>query len=259
MPKQKRAKWFKRIAIISAVMAVAGLGTAWMMFQHIPDWYRPVQVPPEYEQAVRDDVTGTYDRLNRGLNESQRLFDHRFSQDQINAWLAMRERMWPYSRKWLPAAMSNPQIMIDREGFRLAVTYHDRGIRTVLNAQFQAHADRDGITLKLVRVAAGSLPMPHSQIRQLLAKIDAGAWPAGKRVDGQLQDCPLPALSDLFDGARFPNTWIWENGEKPFRITQLQFEPGELVVTFEPLPLQTSVWSGLMGRNSPGSAPAGSR
>ena len=233
---QQRAKWFKRIAIVSAAVALAALGAAWMMFQHIPNWYRPLQIPPEYEQAVRDDAAWTYESLNGGLNKSPRPFEHRFSQDQINAWLAMRERMWPNSRKWLPGSMSDPQVAIDAEGFRVAVTYRHRGVQTVLNALFQAHADTDRITLQLVRVAAGSLPMPPSQIQRLLARIDTRGWTLEKRVASQLQDHPLPALTGLFEGVRFPNAWIWDNG-KPFRITRLQCEPGELVVTFEPLPL----------------------
>jgi len=210
-------------------------------------------------QAVRDDFVGTFDSLSEGLNKSRRPFDHHFSQDQINAWLASRERMWPNSRKWLPRSMSDPQVVIDREGFRLAVAYRHRSIRTVLNARFQAHADADGITVRLVRVAAGSFPMPSSRIRRLLAMMDARAWPAGRRVDSQLQDRPLPALRGLFEGVTFPNAWIWQNGKQPFRITRLRFEPGELVVTFEPLPRQIAVWPGLTGRNSPGSPPAGSR
>jgi len=241
------------------LVAAAGLGTAWMMFQHIPDWYHPLQVPPDRVQAVRDDFVVTFDSLSEGLNKSKRPFDYRFSQDQINAWLATRERMWPNSRKWLPRSMSDPQVVIDREGFRLAVAYRHRSIRTVLSARFQAHADADGITVRLVRMAAGSLPMPASRIRSLLAIVDARDWPAGSRVDSQLQDRPLPALSGLFEGVTFPNAWIWHNGKQPFRITRLRFEPGELVVTFEPLPRQVAGWPGVTGRNSPGSPPAGSR
>jgi len=239
MLKQKRTQWLKRIVIGLALLALAVLGTAWMMFQHIPDFYRPAQVPPEHEQAVRDNITATYDSLNIGLNESLQPFDHRFGQDQINAWLAMLERMWPNSRKWLPQTMSNPQIAIDPEGIRLAITYRYRDVRTVLSARFRASADKEGLALQLLGVYAGSLPMPNSQIRHLLSKIDTNALPVAKHGVIQIQDRSLPALASLFEGIRVPNTWMWENGEKPFRITRLKFEPGALVVTFEPLPHNT--------------------
>ena len=64
MPKHKRAKWLKRIAIGSAAAILAGVGIAWMMVQHIPAWYRPVQIPPEFEQAVLNDVLVTCENGN---------------------------------------------------------------------------------------------------------------------------------------------------------------------------------------------------
>jgi len=263
MLKRRRVKWFKRIAIAAILVAGAGLGTAWMMFQHIPAWYRPVQVPPEYEQAVKDDFLRTQDNLREGLNASPHPFEYHFRQDQINAWLAKRDELWEFfhrkSRKWLPPSMSDPQVAIDPEGFRLAVTYRHRDVQTVLSAQFHASADTNGITLKLVQVAAGSLPIPSSRIQRLLARIDTHDWDLKKHTAKQSRDCPSPTLTDLFEGIHLPNAWTWQEGQRTFRIIQLRFEPGELVVTFEPLPRQIAVWPELIGRNSPGSGPAGSR
>lgn len=241
MLKQQHMKWFKLIAALLTVLALAAVGTAWMMFQHIPDWYRPARVPPEQEQMVRDDITATYDSLNIGMNESTQSFDHRFTQDQINAWLAMLERMWPNSRKWLPPEMTDPQIAIDPEGIRLAITYRYQDIRTVLNAQFHAIADTDGITLRLLGVYAGSLPMPNARVQKLLTQIDTNVISDEKRTISPLQDRPMPPLATLFDGIRLPNDYVWENGKKPFRITQLTFEPGELIVKFDPLPRRETV------------------
>ena len=68
-----------------------------------------------------------------------------------------------------------------------------------------------------------------------MAALDAGPWPAGKRVRAQFGPEPMPALGGLFDGIVLPNAWILENGKQPFRITALTLEPGAIVVTFEPL------------------------
>jgi len=260
MRKHHRAKWFKRIAIVMAVVIVAGLCSAWMMFQHIPDWYRPPQIPPEYEQVVKDDFARMQETLNPGWMSSPAPFEYRFHQDQINAWLMKRDELWEYfyrkSRKWLPPSMSDPQVSLDPDGFRLAVTYRHRDIQTVLSAQFQAQMDNNGIKIRLVQVAAGSLPIPLSRIKPLLAKMDTHEW---NLESSQGRDRPRPGLTGLFEGLRIPNTWTWQDSQQTIRITGFRFEPGVLVVHFEPLPRQISVWSGLIGRNSPGSAPAGRR
>lgn len=239
MGTQQRIKWLKRIVIGAAIVVVAGLGTLWMMFQHIPNWYRPVQVPPEYEQAVKDDFLQTQDNLREQLNTFQHSFEYRFRQDQINAWLAKRDELWemiyPKSRKWLPPDMSDPQVAIDPDGLRFAVTYSRRDIRTVLSAQIWLKADTNGIMIQLVRVAAGALPIPKSQIQQLLTKLDHRDLGLGKHVAGQGRSHSFPSLTGLFEGIRIPNAWSWQDGHRSFRMTQIRFEPGELVVAFEPL------------------------
>jgi hypothetical protein len=218
---------------------------------------------------VRDDFVGTFDHLSELLNTSPGRFEFRLRQDQVNAWLVSREQMWPESRRWLPPQITDPQVIVDRGGVRLGATFRQGSVRAVLSAQFEVHASQNGVALRLAGVAAGSLPVPRSKIRELLAMVDARNWPVGRRVHGQLDDRPMPALSDLYEGIVLPNGWIWQNGRRPFRITRITCESGEIVATFEPLPRQASrpsrrsepseltldaVW-----RISPGSRPAGRR
>lgn len=223
------------ILAAGTLITVAVFVTIWLMFQHIPGWYRPVAISPDDLQRVRDDLLGTFDVLGEWLVNVEEPFTHRFTQDQINAWLAARQDMWPGAGDWLPRGLADPFVRIDAQGFRLAATYRSRGIQAIVSARFVARADEQGVFLQLVEISGGSLSIPKSWIRDDLAALDAGHWPAGRRVGSQLDDRPLPALSGLLDGVILPNGWIWENGKQPFRIVALQFEPGVMRVTFDPL------------------------
>jgi len=269
MSKRNWHRWWKWGTIATATVLLVALAAGWLMFQHIPAWYHPLEIPPEQVQSVRDDFVGTFDRLSELLNTSPGPFEFRLRQDQVNAWLVSREQMWPESRRWLSPQLSDPQVIVDRSGVRLGATFRHGGVRSVLSAQFEVHADQGGVAVKLAGVSAGSLPMPRSKVRELLATIDARHWPAGRRGHGQVDDRPLPALAGLYEGIILPNGWIWQNGRRPFRITRLTCEPGEIVAIFEPLPRQVSrpsrrsepadSSSDVIWNISPGSRPAGSR
>ncbi len=248
----------KRWVLLGGLVAAAAVPiTGWLMFQHIPAWYRPPAIAPADQQRVRDDLLGTLDALGASLVHSEGPFEHRFTQAQVNAWLAVREAIWPGTRAWLPRPLSDPFVAIDEGGVRLAATYRHGGLKTVLSARLELSADPGGVRVRLARVAGGSLGIPRSWVRDELAALDADAWPAGQRSGLQYGDGCLPALSGLFEGVVFPNAWIWKNGEQPFRITRLRFEPGALAVTFEPLPRHPSRRTS--SHSPPGPAPATNR
>ncbi|HSW45516.1 MAG TPA: hypothetical protein VLM89_08090 [Phycisphaerae bacterium] len=258
-------KW-ATITTASALLLVAVAG--WMLFQRIPDWYHPAEAHPDEAQSVRDDFTGTYNNLSIALNESSGPFEFRLRQEQVNAWLSARHEIWPEARHWLPREVSGPQVIIEPGGIRLAAALRHSSLQAVISVRLKVSADDAGITVRLLGAAAGSLPIPKSQTRQFLTMLDQGGnWPAGRRADGQLGDRSLPALGGLFDGVVFSNRWIWHNGRQPFKITRITCRPGELVLTFHPLPRQADRSSGSLrlmdfgstGDISPGSGPAGSR
>jgi len=241
--------WWVPIAALAVLLTV--LTVAWLMFQHIPAWYRPPAVAPPNQQRVRDDLVATLGSFETRLGTEGRPFEFRFSQDQINAWLAVREAIWPASREWLPPALSDPFVAIETEGVRVAATYRHGGLRTVLSARLELAADPDGVWVRLVDVAGGELSVPTSWVQEQLAAMDGGAWPAGKRSKLQLGGDPLPQLRRLTDGVVFPNAWIWENGKQPFRITDLRFVPGTVVVVVQPLPRQGTTRLSSQGPSGP--------
>jgi hypothetical protein len=235
--RPSRLKWVRWALLgVGLVVLVAGV-TCWLMFQHIPGWYRPPAIAPAHHQRIRNDWAGSRDSLQQAMLR-ERPFEFTITQDQLNSWLAIREAIWQLSREWLPPALSEPFILIEKDGLRLAATYRSGSIRTVLSARLRTKLQADGIWVRLDGLDGGSLGIPDSWVRERLTLMDGRAWSPGKKSRFQLGGPPLPSLPGLLDGAVFPATWVWKESELalPFQITGLRFEPGVLVISLRPLP-----------------------
>jgi len=269
MPKRNWTRWCKWATIGTALVLIAVVVAGWMLFQHIPDWYRPIEIPPDLRDAVRADCINASNSLSQLLNDSQKPFDFRLEQDRVNSWLwmAAQGEIWPRWKRALPAGVQDPHVVFGPDAVRLAISWRRGSVRTVFNARLALGADAEGIRARLLEVAAGSLPIPRSKVQQLLATLDGQVWPAGKPAQNQIGNKPLPALAGLYDGIVLPNTWIWPNGRPPFKVTKIALRAGEATLTLEPLPRQAGgrpgpssddspspIWS-----ISPGPASAGSR
>ncbi|HPD29979.1 MAG TPA: hypothetical protein PLL20_08295 [Phycisphaerae bacterium] len=232
-----RLKWVRRILCAAGLLILVTGVTLWLMFQHIPSWYRPPAIAPANHQRIRNDWAGSRDSLQQAMLREEP-FEFAVTQDQINSWLAIREAIWQLSREWLPSALSEPFVRIEKDSLRLAATYRSGSIRTVLSARLEIALRADGIWVRLAGLDAGSLGVPDAWVRERLRLIDGRAWSPGKKSRYQLGGPPLPSLPTLPDGAVFPATWVWKESELalPFEIAGLRFEPGVLVVSLRPLP-----------------------
>ena len=235
-----RLRWLRWVLLGLGLAALITVAILWLMFQHIPSWYRPMAVVPasDADQRIRNDWLGAIGTLREKLLQEKQSFEFSASQDQLNAWLAVRETIRPQTRNWLPPALSDPFVLIEQDGLRLAATYRSGGVKTVLSARLHIGVEAGGIRVKLTEVAGGSLEMPEAWVRQRLSLLDGRVWPSGKKSPYQLGGPPLPPLAGLSEGIVLPNTWVWEEEQLqlPFRITGLRFESGALVVSLQPLP-----------------------
>ncbi len=236
----RRLRW---VLLGLGLVALVTVVTLWLMFQHIPSWYRPPGVAPANHQRIRNDWAGSRDSLEQKLLR-QEPFEFAFTQDQLNAWLAIREAVWPLSREWLPNALSDPFILIEKDSIRVAVTYRSGAVRTIISARLQFAVQPGGIKVTLSDLAGGSLAIPDSWVRDRLALVDGRSWPTGQRSRYQLGGPPLAALPDVLSGMVFADMWTWEGAklggegklELPFQITSIRAEPGILIIGFRPLP-----------------------
>ncbi|HOW71421.1 MAG TPA: hypothetical protein PKY77_12530 [Phycisphaerae bacterium] len=231
-PRRRWAVWSKRLGIAAALLLVVVAGTGWLLFQHIPAWYRPMEISPEAAVTVRTEFANMIDGVGGGLNSAQGRFECRFTQAQLNTWVAGREAIDPMTRKWLPSGLRDPMVVIEPDGARLAVAARTGGVETVLGLKVQAHVEEKGIRVWLTDVTCGSLPVPRALIEDQLGKIDAALRSRGGR--GEVE-WPIPSLTGLFEGILLPNEWDWPNVRRRFRIAEVRAEPGILILTLEPL------------------------
>lgn len=237
MLKKVLRRWRWIVAGV-ALLLVGSLLTGWLLFQHKPAWYQPTQLPPDPAevQRIRNDLTRTSDELGKSLNQAVKPFRFKLTQDQINAWLAAREAIDPMTREWLPLQLSDPMVVFEKDGIRLAATYTSESLRTIVSAKLMVDAHSKGLTVRLDEVSGGSLSLPRAVVREGLKTI-------GGRLSAELAEAGVstpdghrPRLADLLEGITLPNTGKWEmSGGLRFRVVDVELEPGAITLTIERL------------------------
>ena len=218
------------VAALSAIVLLVG----WMLFQHIPDWYRPAVVGADEVEVVWADWLRAVDGLNEQMSLARGPFEWSVTESQLNHWLAIREAKWPLSREWLPASLSEPQIVVRDTGLRLGAVCQRESLRFVISADLWVGVVNDRIAVKLKNMSAGSLPLPESLVRQELAALDSGFLRRHGAQPPSGEPLELPRLADLPGGITLPNRWVWWNPKRPFRVTGIRCTAGRISVTFSP-------------------------
>lgn len=235
---KRKVRWTWIATALGAVIALSIL-VIWLMLQHKPAWYAPVEIAPQRIQSVRDDLLRTRSDLSEQMLLAKEPFEYRVSQDQLNDWLAAREDIWPLSREWLPPWMRDPMIVMDADGVRLAATLNDGSLRTVTSVKLAISADEEHIRLQLIEAKCGSFPVPRKFIQRQLEELERQGWNLEELGVTDQSRRQLPAL---LDGLRFPNVGMWteptvggKSIRRRFRITEVWLEPGSLVAKIRPL------------------------
>lgn len=206
-----------------------------MLFQHIPAWYTPAQVPAADLQGIKDDLVRSEDSFSASMN-AEGIFEFRLTQDRLNAWLAAREQIWPEAQHWIPPMMDAPFIAFEPGRILLAGTVQLGGIQTVLSASVHLGIDDQGVAIRLAGVTGGSLPVPDSLVREQLRQLDA------RRPRRTEAATSLPSAEELLAGTHVPAEFVWWNGKRPFRVRGIQVERGAITFRIEPLPRRHRGW-----------------
>jgi len=219
-----------RLLIVGvAVLLLAAVGV-WLTFQHIPAWYRPIQVPAVYHQRVRDDLTTTLNTLSSKMVAGEP-FDHTFTQDQLNRWLGARMAIWPGVSRWVPQWLDEPMIGFRDDRIVIAGLVERATVRTIASLHLTLTADDDGLRVTVHRAQAGSLPMPLEPWREDIATALDHAQ-TGREPTRRI------TADHLFGLAELPNRFVWFNGKVPFRITEITTETDRIRMHFVPEPNQ---------------------
>lgn len=228
----------RRVSAGAVALIAITVCVAWLMFQHIPSWYQPIVISaPGDLDRVRQDLSGTYDRLDAAILYANGPVEFRLREDQINAWLAARENIEPGTKNWLPAMLSDPFVHVEPDGLRVAATVRREELKTVLSAHLSFQAGPDALSLRIGEVRTGRLPVPQKWLRGALSDLTKRLQSVKNEQNGRHSIKTKSSKgSDLHAGINLKNTVVSDFINRPFRIVGLRFEPPEIVATLEPLP-----------------------
>ncbi len=239
MKRAKLRRWVRRIMVGVALVALAVPACAWLALKHIPEWYKPLQVPDDQLQRVRDGVTDQF-RLISDQMVQHSTFEVGVTDQQVTEWAVARGAIWPDAESWLPDWVRDP-VVVFMPGRVVAAAHVDyRGWEAIAGAHFSAQVEGDEVVLKLERVTFGALPIPLSTLVDPLdrfinaQRLDVEAMP-DELAEGIRRIRSSTGLYFLTYGERFSGPFIWRNGDRPYDVRDIQIGDGWLKVTVEPL------------------------
>ncbi len=230
--RQKAIRIVRYTLIVALIGGTAACMTLWLIFQHKPAWYRPAPTDPDTLRDIRMKVTEIADGISRRIVAGE-AFELSFADDTITRWLAALPHVWPDAARAVPKQLSEHVIRFEPGAVRIGTLYVEGGWRAVLSAAVEIGVSDDNreITLKLREAHGGSLPIPSAILHRVLARLDAGRERSRSRKRGSGLDDPTA----LLEGTAVPNRFVWPNGRRPFRITELELTKGRIRLRIEPL------------------------
>lgn len=166
MPKPPRRWWMLVVGVIGLAMVPPLL---WLGLTYKPAAYRRVKraelTPGQRQARAKHFVAQGLQLRNDVVNE--RRWEARFSDDEVNAWLA--EELLTTFADQVPPEIHDPRLLFDDDRATLIFEV-DRGpIRTVVTVQARARVPEDNtVALTIEKVHAGILPLPPDQfVRQI--------------------------------------------------------------------------------------------
>jgi hypothetical protein len=213
-----------RAALVLVALVVAGvavfLTAAYRATQAVPEFYQAALVERPVEQkAAADELEREVLELHNEVRQPGR-WEARFSQDQINGWLAADlPAKFPGV---LPEGVSQPRVAIDANQVQMAVKFKQGEVETVLSLSGDAYlTDRPNeVAIHIDHVRAGAFPVPLSRFLDNIAE-QAGDAGLPLRWDEQDGD-PVAIVTLPLDREEFKG--------KQLRVEELQINDGEIVV-----------------------------
>ena len=238
-PDLQRFVRFKRFAFV----AVGGLGIAiagaWLSFQRIPPWYRPLWLTRAQAETVREEAEQTFEMASGNMVAGEP-FSVSFSEQQINGMLSAQQVIWPAALSSLGPQFTDPCVDVEPGHIKVGLRWRRGEIQTVLNNRLVLREADGGLTLKSAGARAGSLPFPASTIWERF--VDRPATESAAYVAGQ----PAPRRADTLSAAlhrllvageplSLDGVFYWPNGDIPFTISDLELQRDRITVSVLPL------------------------
>jgi len=238
-PDLQRFARFKRFALVAAGGLLIAAAGAWLSFQHIPPWYRPLWLTRAQAEIVREEAEQTFEMAS-GKMVAGVPFSVSFSEQQINDMLSAQQVIWPAALSSLGPGLTDPCVDIEPGHIKVGLRWRSGEIQTVLNNRLVLRKENGELILKSAGARAGSLPIPASTIWERLA--DRPATGHTTHVAAQ----PAPRQPDTLTGAlhrllvageplSLAGVFYWPNGDIPFTISDLEVQQDRITLSVLPL------------------------
>ena len=222
-----------------ATVAMIAALVAWFGLRHTPAWYDPPYVSAEDLPRVRASLPTSLQSFTDQLVEGSP-FQFRLSARTVNEWIAARESIWPDTRGRLPEWLSNPIVAFEDGRVIGAGRFERDGWRAVVSMHLVIAPEEDELVVRLVKTGIGAFGAPTERIGRAL-KVWLDKLPEqGEKVPEYLRTT-IEALREstttqlLSEGVRVVNEFVWPNGEREFRISEVAAGDGWLTLSVEPL------------------------
>lgn len=209
--------WIALVVCAAVLVAAFGLG---LSATYRPAWYRPVSIDRMRLREDKRALVALADEIGGALNRAKRL-SFQLREDQVNRWIAARAQMWPDTPVDL-GPLACPQVSFVEGRIRAAATLEHRGLRAVISVSCRVKVSDDTVAIEWESARLGALPVPRSWVSGRIAQIPSA---------GQ-----LPVVLDGRGTLLIANDWIWPNGKRRCRLSELQVLGGVANVVLEPLP-----------------------
>ena len=225
--------------IVSAILMASAAAVGWLAFQHIPEWYDPPRLTAADMPGVRASLPSVYQAFTDQLAGGGE-FEFRLSARTVNNWIAARADLWPDSRELTPPWIKEPVVAFTGGRVVLGARYERDDWRVIVSAHFEVVPTGDTLVIRLVKPAAGSLPLPLALIGDALDEHLADLLGNDGALPVKSNGLPtgmerLESVRTLLDGWELENRMYWSNGERYFRIGEAHAENGWLVLKVETL------------------------
>lgn len=185
------------LAITIFSCLTCGVGAAlWMLVRYEPRLYLQAAVPPgEVRQQLSTECSRELSQLYSAVTtQNEQPWEHRFTDEQINSYLAEHFVQSHFDKEFLPEGMSQPRIVIDTDKIRVAFRYGKGLWSTIVSINLRVwlvKGEPNVVALKLIGFHAGALPV---SAQSLLESITQTCQKNGIGVDWYRDDGAPVAL-----------------------------------------------------------------
>ncbi len=240
-PTRRNRRWGRRIlwsllALFGTLAIVAVVG--WFGFQKIPSWYKPVRVASSDLSRIRNSLPNAYDSFNAQIQKGE-TFDFKLIDRTVSEWLVARAELYPDAENWLPKWLRDPVVIFDDNKAIIGARVDYQGWRAIVGIHLTLDITNESITARIVKVTAGALPVPLSQLVKPIddflkdEDLDVETMPdPAAIVFKQLLD--VGAAKALHDGLYWRNVFKAPNSRHVLKVRGASTANGELKIRIEP-------------------------